>query len=725
MKYFISLLIASLVSCLFAAPVTVSSTIHVDQFGYLPAAKKIAVLTDPVLGYNEDESYTPGGAIELRDWYTDEVVFSGIAEEWNSGAMHSQSGDRCWWFDFSSVQVDGDYYVHDLQNNLSSGHFEISDCVYREPMMHAMRTFYYQRCGLAKEATFANAAWSDDACHLGAFQDSECYPYNSGIGVRDMSGGWHDAGDYNKYVNFAFEPVLDLCDAAINHPDIWTEFFNLPESGNGTEDIKDEIKYELDWLLKMQNQDGSVHCMVGAESYDAASPPSSDDVNRVYGPVTTAATLSVAAMFARAAELYSGTYAMQLEMAANAAWEWAQNNPDVTFYNSGIIVSGEQEPSAYEVWSRKMIAAIYLFHLTNNDTYKVYVEENYSDAHLIQWSYAYPFESALQNALLFFAHEANVSNNVSEAIIDTYIQSVSSWNADNLPAYLDGTDPYMAHLSDQNYTWGSNTTKSRQGNIFQNMNLYNLDETNAVNYQEAAAGFLHYMHGVNPNNTVFLTNMNQNGSEKSVNSIYHGWFGDGSTLWDEAGVSIFGPAPGFVPGGPNPTYALDVCCSGDCGAPEFNALCNTAQVTPPLNQPIQKAWLDWNTSWPQNSWTVTEIGIYTQAAYIKLLASFIEQGCLVDSGIAESTVQKLSLRLFPNPCQNEMVVSTELLLPGSCELKIFDSTGRMIYSEQINSRSGKTAQVIDTSNLHDGIYFLTMESDNAKRHERFVVCKGK
>ncbi len=724
-----SILILFLMMCnlfMIALPTTISQNIHVDQFGYLPVSRKIAVFSDPQTGYNVDDEYTPGNTIQVRDWFTDEIVFSGTAYVWNNNETHTQSGDKCWWFDFSFFETEGSYYINDMNNDLSSGRFEISSCVYREAMTQAIRTFFYQRCGMSKDAEFATSAWADDVCHAGNFQDTQCYPYNdNNTGMRDLSGGWHDAGDYNKYVNFAFEPVIDLCDAALMHPEIWTEFFNLPESGNGIEDIKDEIKYELDWLLKMQNEDGSVLCMVGAESYDASSPPSSDDVHRVYGPATTAATLSAAAMFARASALFTGTYSIQLELAAIAAWEWADTHPGITFYNSGVIVSGEQEPSEYEVWLRKFSAAVYLYDVTNNDTYKTFVEDHYAESHLIQWGYVYPFESALQNALLFFAADPDATLSVSSAINDAYIQSVSDWNNDNLPSFLNGDDPYIAHMADQNYTWGSNTTKSRQSHIFQNMNHYNLDATNASNYREAAFGFVHYFHGVNPNNTVFLTNMSVHGAEKSVSSIYHGWFGDGSTLWDEAGVSVYGPAPGFIPGGPNPTYSLDACCSGDCGAPEFNAMCDELALTPPLNQPIQKSWKSWNTSWPQNSWTVTEIGIYTQAAYIKMLADFISQGCLVDSGIAETSSQKIALNIFPNPCQNEIIVSTELLFPGTCDLKIFDSTGKLLINSQLTSRSGKSAQVIDTSNLHDGIYLLMMENGNARRTERFVVTHDK
>jgi endoglucanase len=707
-----------------ATPENIVPNIHVDQFGYLPSSKKIAVIGDPLYGYNAGNVFncTANDVYELRDWFTDEVIFSATLLAWNSGNFHDQSGDFVWWFDFSSVTSEGSYYVHALAANASSGRFEISACVYSNAMRSAVRALYYQRCGTEKNAAHATAAWADDACHIGTNQDTQCSLVGSnGTGIKNLSGGWHDAGDYNKYVNFAYEAVLDLCDAAGMNSEIWTDDFNIPESGNGVPDILDEIKYELDWLLKMQNTDGSVLCMVGAESYNSASPPSNDVVQRVYGPATTAASISAAAMFAKAASLYTGSYHDQLVLAATNAWNWADANPDQVFYNSGVIVSGEQQTDEYETAMRKMVAAVYLYEATNDPIYQTYVDANYTEAHMMQWEYVYPFETAIQNALVHYSTIVGINAIISDAIQNVYTSSVEENNPDNLLAYINATDAYLAYLADQNYTWGSNTFKARQAMILKNMLQYNLS-TN-VQYDEATEGYLHYFHGVNPNGICFLTNMNSFGAEKSANSIYHGWFHNGSSLWDEVGTSVYGPAPGFIPGGVNPTYNLDACCSTDCGSTEANAMCDLAAVTPPLGQPIQKAWRDWNADWPQNSWTVTEIGIYTQASYIKMLSHYVGQNCLNENSIQSIQPQKLSLKLFPNPCNDELIVNTELLHAGISTIEICDNTGRLISSFTASTRSGKSAQVIDTSALHAGIYFLQVKNGEAVRTEKFIVVE--
>jgi hypothetical protein len=204
-------------------------------------------------------------------------------------------------------------------------------------------------------------------------------------------------------------------------------------------------------------------------------------------------------------------------------------------------------------------------------------------------------------------------------------------NTDNLQSFLNQSDAYRAYMATGNYTWGSNQDKAEQGNMFMSMNVYGLDAADATNYTNAASGFVHYMHGVNPTAYAYLTNMSTYNAENSITSIYHTWFTNGSPLWSQVGVSTYGPAPGYISGGPNSYYALDGCCPNGCGSAANNAYCNTAQVTPPLGQPVQKAYKDWNFNWPQDSWQVTEPDLGYQAAYVRLLSKFVGTGnCLLN-----------------------------------------------------------------------------------------------
>jgi hypothetical protein len=110
---------------------------------------------------------------------------------------------------------------------------------------------------------------------------------------------------------------------------------------------------------------------------------------------------------------------------------------------------------------------------------------------------------------------------------------------------------------------------------------FNINPSTHAQYKEVAEQYLHWMHGVNPMGMVMLSNMYSYGAEKCANEIYHTWFTDGS-IWDNSLTSLNGPAPGYVPGGPNKSYSGTV-----------------AGIT---NQPPQKAYKDWNAGYPENSW---------------------------------------------------------------------------------------------------------------------------
>ncbi|MBA2613301.1 MAG: glycoside hydrolase family 9 protein [Bacteroidetes bacterium] len=707
-----------------ASPTVTVQFIKTDQFGYKLTAQKIAVISNPITGYNNGTPFAPGATYQVRDWITDAVVFTSSITPWNGGATQTQSGDKAWWFDFSTYTVQGSYYIYDVANNVGSYRFDINDCVYNTVLAQATRMFYYARCGSAKTAANAGTGWADAACHAGTQQDLDCRLYNNTvIGTsKNLKGGWHDAGDYNKYVNFTWSTLTDLLLAYEENPTVWLDNYNLPESNNGIPDLLDEVKQETDWLLRMQQPNGSVLSVIGG---GGVSPPSGDVAFRRYGPANTSAALTTAGMLALAAIQFNSvgqtTYAATLQTAAINAYAWAVANPAVTFSNSGLLAAGEQEIDTTERTSRKVCASVYLYALTGTASYKAFVDARYSGQHLISWSYAYPFEGPTQDALLYYTKIPGATPAVKAAILNAYTNSMQSNNADNLPAYNNNTDAYRAWLSNNNYTWNSNQTKSKQGNMFLSMNQYTLNAANAAKYTNAAAGYVHYMHGVNPNSKTYLSNMGTYGAENSVTQFYHSWFHDGSALWDEVGVSTYGPPPGYIPGGPNPGYALDVCCPGSCGNPTATAACAT-NLTPPMGQPIQKSYKDFNNDWPVNSWTITEAGIYTNAAYVRMLSKFCTN-TICTSTITTSVknndknISGLIQTIYPQPAEDKMTIKF-YNQENNVDLFLYDVSGKQLLSKNETISNGLVE--VDLSNVARGIYFLKVVSKN-KTETRKVV----
>ena len=322
--------------------------IVVDQFGYPTKSRKVAVIRARRWATTASRS-SRRETYALVELPTGKVVKVAPPSVWNGGNTDQASGDRAWWFDFSDIEAPGKYAVVDLEKGVRSASFLIGDHVYKDVMKHALRVFFYQRAGFEKKPEFAGKPWADKASHLGPGQDSEARPWHDGrpstpverSQVKDLRGGWYDAGDYNKYTSWTARYLIVLLRALEEHPEAFGDDYGIPESGNGIPDILDEVKWGLDWLVRMQNADGSLLCVQGLAT---ASPPSSAREPSYYGPATTSATLMGAAAFAYASKIFAARpeqalklYGSDLAKRARAAWAWADANPDVLYYNNDEV----------------------------------------------------------------------------------------------------------------------------------------------------------------------------------------------------------------------------------------------------------------------------------------------------------------------------------------------------------------------------------------------------
>ncbi|MGM9486590.1 glycoside hydrolase family 9 protein [Ideonella sp. YS5] len=601
--------------------------IMVDQFGYLPNRKKVAVLRFPIVGYDRNEWYWPGNTIQVVNAANGSVVFTGPVAEWQGGNTDSSSGDRTWSLDFSSVTTPGTYEIVDVDRNLRSARFEIGDNVYRNVLIQAVRMFYYQRLGQAKSVANAGANWADGASNLGAGQDPQARRFldkNNASTARDLRGGWADAGDFNKYTSWEAGYAQELMDAYVQNPAVFTDDFNIPESYNGIPDILDEAKWGLDYLKRLQNSDGSVLSIVGV---GGASPPSADTGPSYYGDVNTSATLAVAAAFAEGAKVLGSlnnaalnTYAADLLQRAKNAYNWAVANPNVIFRNNegataGLGV-GQQETDDAGRQSLRLAAAIKLFAATGDATYRAYVDAHYMESRMFTYWDVSGFSAGDARTMLYYAALPGATQSVATDIRTRFLDLMGRPDYDNWGAIDAQRDPYRAQIG--SYTWSSNSVKANAGTLYTEESYYGISRHTPDQDANAAADYLHYLHGVNPFGKVYLTNMYSFGAENSVNQIWHTWFFDG-TAWDNAKTSTYGPAPGYLVGGP----AYNVW-DWDGGCPSVSSKCGSTRPTPPYGQPPQKSYLDFNDGWPLNSWSIAEPSNGYQVAYIRLLARFVK-----------------------------------------------------------------------------------------------------
>lgn len=603
--------------------------ILVDQFGYLPSLEKRAIIRDPRVGFDAGRSFNPGALYAVTDLRSGEDVYRGRPIAWKQGQVDEVSGDRVWWFDFSAVSTPGIYIVRDIEQGTKSDPFEISRSVYRPVLRDAFRVFYYQRAGFEKRLPFVARGYEDAASHIGPGQDREAQRYNSEgdmATARDLQGGWFDAGDYNQYTSWTANYISTLLAAYIENPVVWTDDMGIPESGNGIPDLLDEVRWGLAWLERMQNEDGS---MLSVLARDSVSPPSSAKGASLYGMENTSATVTAAGAFAMGAKVFSdqpdlAKHSDTLASRALRAWSWAEANPSVTFYNNSPdhgtdgLAAGQQEVDADRLLRKRLIAAAQMFELTGREGFCKTVERLYRQMGGIASDTANGFEGDLGFTLIKFAKLPGVPRRLSSRIQNDYAKALNDWNG--WGAVDDNASAYGAYVD--GYWWGSNGVKARRGSVFTQSVVGSIDSQNHSRAVNVASDYLHYLHGVNPMGLVYLSNMKGAGAERSVSTIYHAWFEDGSREFDSTKSSKYGPPPGYLVGGPNESYMKDECCPDSCGM-VGDRVCRRDDMMPPMDQPSAKSYAEFNDSWPLNSWEITEPSLSYQSDYLRLLSKFV------------------------------------------------------------------------------------------------------
>jgi len=159
------------------------------------------------------------------------------------GAFGHDWGGNYWRGDFTAFDVPGSYRLKVTLDGASdlSWPFDVAANLYWERTARlAYRFFTYQRCGM-------EIPGFHKACHLDdATNEAHTRQY-------DLAGGWHDAGDYNKYHNAPY--VYGLASAYA----LQKSRFDLQDADqNGVSDFWDEVLWGGDFSRRMIMPDGSV-----------------------------------------------------------------------------------------------------------------------------------------------------------------------------------------------------------------------------------------------------------------------------------------------------------------------------------------------------------------------------------------------------------------------------------------------------------------------------------
>ena len=298
--------------------------VRLNQVGYYPRQEKVAVVD--------------GGRVDrftVVDVATGTEVFSGTPAY---TTFNSWSPKERTVLDFSGLQTPGKYL---LKIDGGEAEFEVKDGALSPLADAALKSFYYQRTGMPIEAQYAGK-WSRPAGHPDThvmIHPSAAGPVRKAGDIISSPKGWYDAGDYNKYiVNSGYS--IGLMQAVYRlFPDYFAkQDINIPESGNRTPDLLDEMHYNLSWMLTMQDPaDGGVYHKLTTPSFEAFIKPTECKQQRYVVQKSVTAALDFAASLAQASQLfvayeedYPG-FARQALEAARRAYDWAVAHPDALY----------------------------------------------------------------------------------------------------------------------------------------------------------------------------------------------------------------------------------------------------------------------------------------------------------------------------------------------------------------------------------------------------------
>ena len=510
-------------------PIKVSDQIRLNQVGYHPSAVKEFILAD-----------LSGTGFDLVD--TDKkVVFSGLLVD--QGTWET-SGEKVMIGDFTEFNTPGTYHII-VDGKTSSYPFDIKNNIY-EPALHAaIKSYYFQRASMPIEESYGGiykraAGHPDDAC---------IYHPSSGKskGTLNSPGGWYDAGDYGKYIVNASLSVGEMLLLLEQFPDAISDgALNIPESGNGISDLWDELKYELDWILTMQDDDGGVYFKLTALGFGGFIMPEAYDLDRYIIGKTTTSTLDFSAVLAQAARLYKNIdpdWSAKALNASKKAWKWAEKNNDITFKNPEDVSTGQYGDSEFSddfFW-----AASELFLATKNDMYKSAMAEHNQD-----------YQHQLADSWMHFVRNVGFHSLLEnkDALDTDFFEKLTTGHLALADEILQKISAHPYHIALDSFVWGSNSDILNQALILCVAHRISGEEK----YLHGAEQITDYIFGKNATGYSFITGF---GTKKVMFPHHRPSGADG----------IADPVPGFILGGPNNDRqdAHDVTYSSEFAAKAF------------------------------------------------------------------------------------------------------------------------------------------------------------
>lgn len=505
--------------------------ILINQLGYTPDMKKTAVLRGELADLLQVINAEGEVVLTLP-------VDAKRADIW---------GDAVAVADFSALHAPGVYTLRCGREE--SWPFPIADAPYQTCLTALVDMFYYQRCG------------DDLDDRVGPFAHPACHTAPARVyGTEDfleVSGGWHDAGDFGRYIVPAAKAVADLLLAWQWNPAAFAQ--------PGLTPILAEARWELEWMLKMQRPDGGVYHKVSCARFCGMIMPHEEQEELIISPVSTTATGDFAACMAMASRFYAGVDAVfshRMLEAAKRAWDFLEKTEPILFRNpEGISTGGygDRSDADERLWAHVELA------LTCGEA-----------------KYLSAAREALQtrehpHAPLGWGDVSGYAAVEGLQLPGDLSDLCRSWLLTAADGALNRLNPYGITMT-EHLPWGSNMNISNDGMIFYQAWLL----TGEDRYRIAAEKQLHYLLGVNP-----------------VDYCY---------------VSCFGSRPMLHPHH-RPSVALGICQPGMLSGGAASGMMDACAREYLQGQPAGKSFID-----KYESYSTNEICVYWNSPLVALLA---------------------------------------------------------------------------------------------------------
>jgi len=659
MKTKFNLLVCLLIS--WGAQAQLSTAIRLNQVGFFVNGPKMAA----VVG-SSATSFTIKSTDRSTTYYTGTL---------SSASTWASSGESVQIADFSSFVSSGKFVI-DITGLGYSYPFVIGNDVFVDINRKLIKAFYFQRCSAALPAQYAGK-WARNAGH----PDNDVIIHPSAASTARPAGtmisstkGWYDAGDYNLYITNSGIAVYSMLAAYEQYSAYFdTLNLNIPESGNNLPDILDQVKWNTDWMLSMQDPaDGGVYFKKTDPNFDAWQIlPEFDNAKRYVCKKTTSSAYDFAASMAVAYRVFKdldNTYATQCLDAAKAAYAWGIANPNVKFSNPAAegaypaIVTGDYLDT--DLSDEFEWAATELYIATKDESYYANSFKNTNSYILPNWN-----RVRTLGLISLAYHRKNLTTTGfadTTAIKDKVLAMATTYTN-----YQKNISPYkivMGQGGNAQFEWGSNGFAARQSFIL--LNAYQINGNK--DFLDAALSNVDYIVGRNAVGYSFITGI----GSKQVMDIHHAI---------SKGDGVADPIPGWMAGGPS-NINYDGCINY-VNTPAISYIDKLGCYTK------NEGDINWNAA-----------AVYATAA----TSTFrIYNGNVVTSN--ELSTDQVKVTTYPNPFDSSFQING---ITEAVDYSLIDASGRVV-------QKGRTDGTI-VVNAKAGVYQLILFSEAGKQVVKLV-----